>query len=550
MTIPTITELPEAPSRADDGTSFSTKADAFVAALPGFRDELIDFGNYLDNLNPAQGGVAARFQNLRDRNVGTNGANPIVTQPPSSSAIAGTRTSATVFTRSAGTWTVDALIGQWAFSHASGTVDTGTWLQIIDNDASTVTISGTLHATGTGIITCPFNPTENLIAHGKGGTAFIGCFSDGSHIWFSAYNSNDFIKVSIATGIITSYTHGLGATAFRGGCFDGENVWFAPHTSTHIYKINVATGTVATYAHGQTLNAFAGCCFDGRYIWFAPYASANIVRLDPTDGSMTTYAHGQSGSSFMNAIFDGIYVWFVPYGSANILKLNPADGSFTAIAHGQGATAYRDGCCDGESIWLIPYSGANITKVNPFDNTLTHYAHGMGATAFQGAVWDYESVWAIPYASDYFLKINPEDGTFVAIPHGQGPTAFGGACFDMDSIWIAAQSATNIVRMRPPRFGREKGKRLTSVAIAGVVAVKEGAADASMGTAVLVGGTVVVSTTRVTANSRIFLTNNTNGGTAGFLRVSARTAGTSFTITSSSGTDTSTIAWWIVEPAL
>lgn len=78
--------------------------------------------------------------------------------------------------------------------------------------------------------------------------------------------------------------------------------------------------------------------------------------------------------------------------------------------------------------------------------------------------------------------------------------------------------------------------------------VKEGT-NAKMGTAVLVAGTVTVSTTAVTANSRIFLTNQVLGGTAGFLRVSARTAGTSFAITSSSGSDASTVAWWMVEPA-
>jgi hypothetical protein len=41
----------------------------------------------------------------------------------------------------------------------------------------------------------------------------------------------------------------------------------------------------------------------------------------------------------------------------------------------------------------------------------------------------------------------------------------------------------------------------------------------------------------------------TPGGTPGFLRVSARTAATSFTILSSSGTDTSVVAWLLVEPA-
>lgn len=78
--------------------------------------------------------------------------------------------------------------------------------------------------------------------------------------------------------------------------------------------------------------------------------------------------------------------------------------------------------------------------------------------------------------------------------------------------------------------------------------IKEGS-NATMGTATLSGGTVVVSTTKVTANSRIFLTNNTLGGTAGFLRVSARTAGTSFTILSSNAADTSVIAWVLLEPA-
>lgn len=78
--------------------------------------------------------------------------------------------------------------------------------------------------------------------------------------------------------------------------------------------------------------------------------------------------------------------------------------------------------------------------------------------------------------------------------------------------------------------------------------LKEGS-NARMGAATLVGGTATVATTEVSASSRIFLTSQVDGGTPGFLRVSARTAATSFVITSSSGTDTSTVAWMIVEPA-
>lgn len=82
----------------------------------------------------------------------------------------------------------------------------------------------------------------------------------------------------------------------------------------------------------------------------------------------------------------------------------------------------------------------------------------------------------------------------------------------------------------------------------GGVQVKEGT-NAVMGSVTLVGGSAVVATTAVTASSRIQLTGNVDGGTPGWLRVSTRTAGTSFTITSSSGTDTSTVAWLLVEPA-
>jgi len=71
--------------------------------------------------------------------------------------------------------------------------------------------------------------------------------------------------------------------------------------------------------------------------------------------------------------------------------------------------------------------------------------------------------------------------------------------------------------------------------------------NSKLGTAVLAAGTVTVANTSVTANSQIFLTSQVNGGTPGFLRIGAKTAGTSFVITSSSGTDTSTVAWIIVE---
>lgn len=73
--------------------------------------------------------------------------------------------------------------------------------------------------------------------------------------------------------------------------------------------------------------------------------------------------------------------------------------------------------------------------------------------------------------------------------------------------------------------------------------------NAKQGVATLVGGTVTVANTSVTAASRIMLTVNAPGGTVGTPYVSARVAGASFTISSTSGADTSTVAYQIFEPA-
>lgn len=80
----------------------------------------------------------------------------------------------------------------------------------------------------------------------------------------------------------------------------------------------------------------------------------------------------------------------------------------------------------------------------------------------------------------------------------------------------------------------------------GSIKIDDGADD-SMGESTLVAGTITVNNTKITANTRVFLTVQTPGGTQGFLSVS-RVAGTSFTITSTSVTETSSVAWLLIEP--
>lgn len=68
-----------------------------------------------------------------------------------------------------------------------------------------------------------------------------------------------------------------------------------------------------------------------------------------------------------------------------------------------------------------------------------------------------------------------------------------------------------------------------------------------MGTAKLVAGLVIINSSFVRADSIIMVTSQVDGGDPGFLRVQSRVNGTSFTIRSSSVTDTSTVGWEIIN---
>jgi len=85
-----------------------------------------------------------------------------------------------------------------------------------------------------------------------------------------------------------------------------------------------------------------------------------------------------------------------------------------------------------------------------------------------------------------------------------------------------------------------------SATITGSLLMPSGS-NTRVGTSTLVAGNVLVNNTTVTANSLIFLTAQNTGGTPGALYIAAKTAATSFAVSSSSNTDTSTFAYFIIN---
>lgn len=134
---------------------------------------------------------------------------------------------------------------------------------------------------------------------------------------------------------------------------------------------------------------------------------------------------------------------------------------------------------------------------------------------------------------------------------GMGPAGEAGLQFGSGSDVNLYRSAANVLKTDDAFTAT--GDLLTSgdmklTVVGKGLYVKQGT-NATAGTLTLNGATTVtVTTNKVTASSMIFLTIQVPGGTPSAPYIFTRSAGTSFGVRATAG-DTSTCAWWIVEPA-
>lgn len=185
----------------------------------------------------------------------------------------------------------------------------------------------------------------------------------------------------------------------------------------------------------------------------------------------------------------------------------------------------------------VDYTGVTIPKLLHLTGSNTIGSDPVGGIVFQNGGGTSDDVWI---ASDASKRV-------IVYKSGQSGQAEGGHKFYLGEVLSGQFYWRTLSDFQSRTF------ELTStdfrIATAGKgLYIKEGT-NATMGVATLVAGTVTVSNTKVTASSRIFLTIQSLGTvtTPKAIGITARTAGTSFTITSADATDTSVIAWQIVE---
>ena len=338
----------------------------------------------------------------------------------------------------------------------------------------------------------------------------------------------------------TTVTYALNITASTStASFDVSNVWVNGGTNAVAIGPDVSVDVSAISLYKVLATAYTNAGFYLGNGTSGNVLVASAVNCNASTGTYGIYYNGGSltwnGGSFDTHSGADVYL-NKPSSNPIIIQGIRSEGSLKFIDSSSGQTS----------------AGTNVTLIG--NETISF-------TQASGIVLSYK--WGIPLTIIGCTFIGgPVDSNIelsgISSPSVMPITAMNNVVDNAATFWPAGALAStwlnlfhvNTMSMDSDTSATRVGEKISyysgNYSSVGLI-VKEGS-NAKMGSASLASGTATVSTTAVTNNSRILLTSQSDAGTPGFLRVSGRTAATSFTITSSSATDNSAVGWLIVEP--
>lgn len=240
-----------------------------------------------------------------------------------------------------------------------------------------------------------------------------------------------------------------------------------------------------------------------------------------TIGIPATFSIGSSAAANSATILSGT-------GGITLTATNGA----IAINSGTGALGISTDAA-ATAVSIASGAGAKTLIVGSTDTTSTSTLQsGSGGIALNSATGN----GAISLTSGTGAINISDDATAATLSIGTGAGA--------KTVNIGSTNTTSATNLTAGSGGVNCATNFALTSAATQISMIGGAVTDFIGSALLSGGTATVANTNIAANDVILLSRSTTGGTEGTLSYTI-SAGASFTITSTSGTDTSTIAYVI-----
>lgn len=398
------------------------------------------------------------------------------------------------------------------------------------------------------------------------------------------------------SGLSTDYLGGDGAlhTLPAGGTsptntFDAQQFTLIQGTNVHLATTVVMTNLVLTNGYFQLTNSSI-TNYAGRYFQTNPANGSYIILY--TNGGFA-YTNGAAASQYTEFTNGAGYLQqgFTSTGATNT-SLTASKIVLTDVNKGQKSSTFADtdlmpnsltnglaqGITNAGNIAFLPnvnvFTTSNLFSAPALINSLTPIAsfsnsspatvgvQQWGGIYIGGNTWNTTAT-AQSTNSGWFVTSEGIQGTSATIADSLVFSSAIGlnspntrlTLTSVGALTTAGSSANLTIGGSATVNGGITSTTGNITSTAGDVIIStagkglqiKGGSNAKIGTSVLVGGTVTVSTIAVTANSVVFLTVQVAGGTTGNLSIGTVTAGTSFVINSTSAIDTSTVGWVIIE---
>lgn len=443
-----------------------------------------------------------------------------------------------------------------------GTIGTGTWQGTIvapayggtgtNNGANNLTVGASASVSGT-------NTGDKTITL-TGGVTGSGTGSFAATVVTNANLTGPITSVGNATSIASQ---------------TGTGTKFVVDTSPALITpaIGVATGTgliltgtsaniFAAGANGSTnpaLQVDASTASSVTGIAIKSAASGNGVTLTALGGnneSITIQGKGGTGNTILN----------VSGGSTASIQLQ--NSGFTVVKVTQPAVAFTFGGSSTAAGARFSLTGAADTSLTASTEAPSTYfnlgqtrQHATGSLTLQrdfritGTTHGFIGASTATDIATFSIDGYAQAGTNATITNASGilipVQAVAGTVTNAYGINVVAPTGAgtlNQAALFTGDVGLTSGNLLVNTAGKGL-SIKSGS-NARIGTGTLTAGRVTIANTSVTANTRVFLTDTSSSTTnVGSLTVSAISAGTSFTVTSTLALDVSTFNWMLVESA-
>lgn len=402
------------------------------------------------------------------------------------------------------------------------------------SNANSITLGSANTNAGNGTFVCGVGNTVGSF----GSHSFCGGLSN------TCSGSASFVLgqgISLATGDNRNFIFGSGGTNGSGTSYMmmvGENNY--QHTGS-VFNFIFGNGNTAKGDYGIAIGQSVISNNTGSVVWGDSNANPN---QDTADNQFRlTFA----GGYFLNGgSFQGGSVGTTAPGTFCL-----GYGSGTTTVNGNNNFAFGN----NHTITATNFSSYNFCFGNT--NTLGDQAgrcfvfgqtSSVGTSVSYGFVYGNNSTAQASNATAFGFECEAF-GTFSwALGNGSVTNNNGSVVWGDHNTNVDTDTAVDQFRLNFANGYFFSGGSVSILTVGSGLKVAEGS-NAKQGIATLVGGTVTVTNSSVTANSRIFLTIQSPGGTLGAIYISARSAGTSFTISSTSVVDTSVVAYLINEPA-